>query len=102
MEDINNLTTSLFARQDKRSENCCLWNGEGLAQHKVWAKSPAAPRTASYLNYWGLVYNKVREFAVPLQGFMGRGQEISTSTPIPMFLRGLNNSKLNVNQTLLG
>lgn len=40
------------------------------------------------------------KFAVPLQGFMGKKNNVSTL--ISMFLKGLNNCKLGVNQTLLG
>lgn len=40
------------------------------------------------------------EFAVPLQGFMGGKKKILH--PISMFLKGLSNCKLNVNQTFLG
>lgn len=40
------------------------------------------------------------EFAVPLQGFMGKKKKFLH--PVSMFLKGLNNCKLNVNQTFLG
>lgn len=39
------------------------------------------------------------KFAIPLQGSMGK--KYNVSTVISVFLKGLNNCKLAVNQTLL-
>lgn len=97
-EDNSNLITPGFASWDGTPGIVAYVTGWGELSMRCGQKSQAALRTASSLNYWGFVCNKVEEFAVPLQGFVGNCK----STPISCLLKGLNNCKLNVNQTLLG
>lgn len=64
-------------------------------------KSPAAPRSASYLYYW-LSIEQSYEVCSSFTGLHGEEKKNNVSTVISMFLKGLNNYKLDVNQTLLG
>lgn len=61
----------------QETRNGWLWNRAGLPQLQVWVLSQSALRTASFLNYWGLVHSKVSEFSVPLQGFVASNNNLN-------------------------